>query len=41
MKKDKAYLKDILDAMVWETVKNKIPELKKQLLKVSSELNDS
>ncbi len=26
--------------LVWETVKNKIPELKNQLLKISAELND-
>lgn len=26
--------------LVWETVKNKIPELKNQLLKILSELND-
>ncbi len=39
MKKDKAYLKDMLDAISDITVKNKIPELKNQLLKISGEQN--
>ena len=39
MKKDKAYLKDMLDAISDITVKNKIPELKNQLLKISEEQN--
>jgi len=39
MKKDKAYLKDILDAISDITVKNKIPELKNQLLKMLAEKN--